>query len=106
MVAGCPRAPGTLAVGADEALALELADDLAGGIVGQPRVPREIGLRRFAQPPQQGQNDPLVELPDLDRIAALTGCTVAHVLASPCHRRCWRDDGEGNLQRDGHHVNN
>ena len=83
MVAGWPRAPHALAARADQALLLEVADDLAGGVVGQARVSGEIGLGRLAEAAQQGQDHALVVLADLHRVAALTRGAVAQRSTSP-----------------------
>jgi hypothetical protein len=63
--------PGALTGGANQALLLQVVDDLAGGVLGEIDLPREIGLRRLAEPPQRGQDHPLIELSDDGRIAAL-----------------------------------
>ena len=52
-------------------------DDHPCRVGGQVGVPCQIGLGRRAQATQKCQDDPLVELADLDRIAALAGCALA-----------------------------
>ena len=95
-----------LAVGADRALALELADDLAGGVVRELGVPGEIGLRGRAQPTQQGEDHPLVELAYLDRVAALTDAPLRTV-DLPCCAAASRDDHEPDMStRASPPVNN
>jgi hypothetical protein len=67
-----------LALRLDQLAVFQLADDEPGGVVGEIGVAGEIRFGGLAQAPKRGQDNALVEQPDIDRITALTRTDMRH----------------------------